>query len=402
MATLTYPQLKTLIATLITTNKVSYDTFSVTRDNVVALVDKIGKIFDLDTNFRADKLSRFNAEYLSFGKTIEEWQADLILPENYDSTGAGAMSPAVSSFRPNFYSYTIGRKRIKQTIPYNDIERAVHNAGEFANIVARLYSRIEDSQAQYEYGLKREMAGKLASMAYTAGAYTASSTYESANGFNLHKFSGSSITSTTYSFNTSIILGNGQAIGDIWDFVDASVRYVQFQSIPTSTVTTLADLVDAGVFVPVDLVSELAKPTDATSGENFIESVKAQAEIASDRSSGHSLNGNALGVTGDLVLLVKQGILPNLEVKTQAGAFHLEKLALPAEVIALPDFGNADDDIYAILMDGRGMGLYPTYNATRENQNGDGDFLNVFRHSEFTAQISRNTFVHIWKVPASA
>ena len=46
------------------------------------------------------------------------------------------------------------------------------------------------------------------------------------------------------------------------------------------------------------------------------------------------------------------------------------------------------------------MRLHPTYNATRENPNGDGDFLNVFKHTENTAYISRNTFLKVYKNPA--
>ena len=373
MATLTYPQLKTMVASLVTDVKISSASFSVTRDNIVGLVDKIGKIFDLDTNFRVDKLARFNAEYLSFGKTIEEWQADLILPEDYDSTGSGAMTPATSTFRPNFYSYTIGRKRIKQTIPYNDIERAVHNAAQYANIVARLYSRIEDSQAQYEYQLKREMAGKLADIALEEMDASQAGTYTTAHAYSVGAL-------LVESGNTDVA--------------------IVFKPIASTNTLTWAQAIEQGYLVPLTLAEELAIPSDSSTGEAFIERVKALAEIAGDRSQGNSLNGNCLGVTGDLVLLVKHGVMPNLAVKTYAGAFHLEQLALPAEVIPLPDFGSVDDDIYAILLDGRGMGLYPTYNATRENQNGDGDFLNVFRHSEFTAHISRNTFVHVFKKPA--
>ena len=374
MATLTYPQLKAMVAQIVTTAKISNDTFTVTRDNLVGLVDKIGKIFDLDTNFRIDKLARFNAEYLSFGKTIEEWQADLILPEDYDPTGADTMSPHKQTFRPNFYSYTIGKKIIAQTIPYNDIERAVHNAGQYANIIARLYSRIEDSQAQYEYQLKREMAGKLAGLAIAEMDASSATTYA---------------VSTAYSVGTILKSGSPAEVA------------IVFKPILSTNALTWAQAKEQGYVVPLSLKSEVSEPVAATTGEDFLVEVKKYAEIASDRSQGNSLNGNALGVTTDLVLLVKQGVLPNLEVKTYAGAFHLDQLAVPAEVIALPDFGNVSDDIIAIMLDGRGMGLYPTYNATRENLNGAGDFLNVFRHSEFTAHISRNTFVHVF-VKASA
>ena len=72
-------------------------------------------------------------------------------------------------------------------------------------------------------------------------------------------------------------------------------------------------------------------------------------------------------------------------------------LALPTEVIVVKDFGSENDGVYAMLVDRRGMRLHNTYNATRENLNGDGDFLNVFRHTEDTAYISRNVFVKFYK-----
>ena len=370
MATLTYPELKAFVSSLITANKISYDTFSVTRDNIVGLVDKIGKIFDLDTSFRLDKLARFDAEFLSYGKTLEEWQADLIMPEAFDASGSGAMTPAVSTFRPNFYSYTIGRKVIKQTIPYGNIERAVHNAGEYANLIARLYSRIEDSFAQYKYDLKREMAGKYAGLALYEMDATNASAYA---------------ISTAYS------------VGDLVKNGSPAKVAIVFKPIANTNTHTWAQAIAAGEIVPLDLAETLAVPTDESTGEAFIKRVKELAEIAGDKNQGHSLNGNCLGVTTDLVMLIKQGVMPSLEVDTLAGAFHEDKLAMPVDIITIPDFGSDSNNVYCVILDGRGMGLYPTYEAVRENQNGDGDFMNVFKHFEATAHCSRNTFIHVFK-----
>ena len=94
--------------------------------------------------------------------------------------------------------------------------------------------------------------------------------------------------------------------------------------------------------------------------------------------------------------------MPTLKVQTLAGAFHREELAIPAEIVVIPDFGNADADFYAVLVDRRIMRLHNTYRAVRENQNGQGDFLNMFYHTENTAHVSRNCFVRVYKVPAGA
>ena len=104
MAKFSIPELKTLVASLVTASKASSGTFTATRDNVVGLLDKIGKIITLDTEFQIDKLNRFDGEFLSFGKNVEDWEQDLILPGSYDSTGAGALSPADPTYRPTHYS----------------------------------------------------------------------------------------------------------------------------------------------------------------------------------------------------------------------------------------------------------------------------------------------------------
>ena len=120
-------------------------------------------------------------------------------------------------------------------------------------------------------------------------------------------------------------------------------------------------------------------------------------EKAGDLSEGNSINGNSLGATEGLVLLVKQSVIPSLEVDTWAGAFQAQMVSLPAEVVVVKDFGSCDDKVYAMLVDRRGMRLHPTFNGTFENLNGEGAFLNIFRHTEDTAFLSRNVFVHFWK-----
>ena len=149
MAKLSLPELNAYVASVVTATKLSNDTFSVTRDNIVGLVDKIGKIVTIDTVYNVDKLAMFDGEYLSFGKTIEEYQADLIMPQAFDPTGANALAPHVSTFRPNFYSYTLGRQVIAQTLRNNDIERAVHFEAQLSEVVSILIKRIQDSMPSF-------------------------------------------------------------------------------------------------------------------------------------------------------------------------------------------------------------------------------------------------------------
>ena len=76
-----------------------------------------------------------------------------------------------------------------------------------------------------------------------------------------------------------------------------------------------------------------------------------------------------------------------------------EGVAVPAKIVVVKDFGTADSNFYAILMDSRAMRLHNTYRAMRDNANGEGDFLNLFDHTEDTAYLSRNAFVKAYRKP---
>ena len=373
MAKLSYTQLKAYIANVVTEAGLSNASFVETRDNVVGLLDKIGKILTLDTFYQVDKLTLFDGEFLGFGKTIEEWQEDLIMPVDYDSTGANALAPHDPTYRPVFYSYTNGKKTIPTTIRYNNIERAVHFEAQFIEIVAMNTKRLDDSMAVYRYGLKREILGKLMGLCSTAMGTTTTFT-----------------TGTNYKVGAFVrSASSGQNIK----------KAVVVKEVPATNSDNFATNVANGYLIVLDLVTEIAPPTDTSTGEAFIKQVKKDVEIASDLSEGHSLNGNSLGATEGLVLIVKQGIIPELEVDTYAGAFNRGDLATNVEQIIVKDFGNADDDYFAILMDRRGARLHDTNNASYENLNGEGAFMNIYRHIETTSYISRNTFVKVYKKP---
>ena len=389
MAKMSYEQLKAYVANVVTVGKISVDSFNVTRDNTVGLLDKIGKIVVLDTDYQIDKLAMFDGEYLSFGKSIEEWSADLIAVEDYSASGDGALSPHRSTYRPPFYSYTLGRKKIPQTIDYNDVERAVHFVEQFVEIISMKYKRIEDSMAQYRYAVKREMIAKLYAIANAddleIGSDASNSTW-------------SSSASSTWASVKGVKAVNGKYVLKV-NITSSALngKYIAVKEIPADSIKSLSTLISEGFLIKLDLVTEIAKPVDASTGEAFIKQLKEDVEVAKDSNEGHSLNGNCLGATQGLVLILKQGIMPSLEADTWAGAFNKGDLALPSEVVVVKDFGNCDAKVFGVLMDRRGMRLHNTYNATRENTNGDGDFLNLFRHTEDTAYISRNTFVKFYK-----
>ena len=372
MAKLSLAELKTAVASYVDSSKLANTTFSATRNNIVGLLDKIGKIVQLDTSF-FDKLPELDGEVLSFGKTVEEYYQDLILAVDYnqDNDGSRALKFYSPTYRPVAYSYTLGKKIIATSIPNNNIERAVHNEGQFIDIVATQEKRLSDSKAVWKYQVKREMLGKLVDMVATA-------------------YSGA----TAYVQNSTVC-----AEGTYYKYTDSdSVVHVGVCVLnQTGAVNkTFPQMCEAGILIELDILQEVAIPEDSTTGEAFIKALKEAVEKAQDVSEGYSLNGNTIGAEMGLALYVKQGVMPSLEVDTMAGAFHLEKLNTGVEAKVIKDFGATTSKAYAILMDRRGARLHIDYEAVRENFNGFGDFLNLFSHIESTAFISRNCFVKIF------
>lgn len=372
MAKLSLEELKAAVSTYVADNKIGVSSFSETRNNVVGLLDKVGKIATLDTTF-FDKLPELDGEDLSFGKSVEEYYQDLIetIDYNQDIDGSRALKFYSPTYRPVAYSYSLGKKVIPSSIPNNNIERAVHFEAQFVDIVSLMYKRMSDSAAVWKYQVKREMLGKICDKAIAqlsdATTYTNATT--------------DIVEGTAYKQSTKravCVKSKTHAVGDTW-----------------------ATLVAGGYLIELHMVEEIAVPVDATTGEAFIKAVKSDVEKAQDVSEGYSFNGNTIGAEVGLSLYVKQGVMPSLEVDTMAGAFNLEKLSMNVEAKVIRDFGATSSKAFAILMDRRGARLHRDYEAVRENFNGFGDFLNLFHHLECTCFISRNAFIKIYVEPAA-
>ena len=147
------------------------------------------------------------------------------------------------------------------------------------------------------------------------------------------------------------------------------------------------------------LITEIAKPVDATTGEAFIKAVKNKVRDAGFRNTDNLSGELAKGASG-LTLYVTKGIMPSIEVDTEAGAFNRGKLATGCEIKELDDFGNADAGVYAILVDTRGIQLCKNYQFTRNQPLADPGAYDEVRHFSATGFISGYSFVHVFKVPA--
>lgn len=323
MAKLTLESLQTFVTAYVNAEKQA-GTWAESKANLYGLIDKIGKQVTID-GIVADKLPEMNGEDLPLGKTIEEYFADFILPTEYtgDPNGEENDKPSYISVENPSYNYTLGRKKLKTTVPYDNVERAAIDSTEASNMITKITERLYQSEAMYAYNQKRQL---LANMIAKAEASTNKTT----------------------------------------------------------------------------LVQEIAAPVDTATAQAFIKQVKSDIEVASDVNEKHSLAEGTvtIGAAPSLVLYVKQGVIPTIEVDSLAGAFNQERLAIPAEVKVIKDFGDNATGVYAMLVDPRGVKLHNGYRAVRTHENADGDFVNFVLHTENTGFISKYTFVKVYKPAA--
>lgn len=371
MTQLTLELVHEAVKAWLTSSKIAASgSFTPSYDNIAGLLDKIAKTYTLDGDF-SDPLPELEGEDLNYAATLEEYFENLSMPYDYDPTGANTLNRHVGTFMPSCYSYPQGKKTFAVTRPYDDLERAFTSAEKFANIIAVLLKRLYDSYNVWKYNVKKGLLGDLADKCDDAMGITTT-------------FS----VSTAYSVGT-ILYKSGYGVA----IVVKAIKNTDYGS-----GKTLEDAVNGGNAVLLNLRSTIAKPVDEATGEAFIKDVKKVAELAGFPSEGNSLNGNTLGVSpAGLRLYILNGIMPSIEVDTMAGAFHTDKIAFPVDVKVIDDFGDADSNIYALLVDVRGVKYHTDYRSVRSQENAEGDFINYFLHVRPTLAYSRNTFVHVWK-----
>lgn len=315
MAKMTISGLQTLAKTYVAAAKQA-GTWTNSANNLYKAVDKIGKMVMIDGQF-IDKLPELDGDELPLGKTIEEYFIDLTLPEAYGTIsdeGAKDTAPALPTVENCSYSYSLGREKIKTTVPYDNVERAARSVEDASNMITKILERLGNSYEMFKFAAKKQLLGNAADKAVTA-----------------------------------------------------------------------------------KLVTTIAKPVDTATSEAFIKQIKQDVESASFPNEG-GLNGSLIGAAPELVLYVKKGVMPIVEVDALAGAFNEGRLAIPAKIKVVDDFGTmTNTSVYAILVDPRGIKLHRDYHAIRQSENADGDFINYVDHSEHTGFISKNTFIRVYK-----
>ena len=324
MSKMTIAALQSAMATYVAAAKQA-GVWNKTNDNLIGLIDKIGKTVQINGVY-ADKLPELEGDNLPLGKTIEEYFIDLTMPETYsDITTEGAKDdvPALPAVEDVCYNYTLGRQKVKTTVPFDNLERAFNTSEGAAAAITDISAKLQNSVDMTKYQMKKQLLGNVASKA----------------------------------------------------------------------IAVKATVPDVYKLMPV--------PVDTETSEAFITAIKQAAEDASFAHQG-GLGNRLIGAAPELKLYVKKGVMPIVEVEALAGAFNSEKLALPASVTVVDDFGTitggtSGKQVYAILIDPRGVKLHEGYNASRYKENADGDFVNYVRHFEETGFISKSTFVRVFE-----
>ena len=324
MSKMTIADLQSAMATYVAAAKQA-GVWNKTNDNLIGLIDKIGKTVQINGVY-ADKLVELEGDELPLGKTIEEYFIDLTMPETYsDITTEGAKDdvPALPAVEDVCYNYTLGRQKVKTTVPFDNLERAFNTSEGAAAAITDISAKLQNSVDMTKYQMKKQLLGNVASKAIAVKA-----------------------------------------------------------SVP-------------------DVYKAMPVPVDTETSEAFITAIKQAAEDASFAHQG-GLGNRLIGAAPELKLYVKKGVMPIVEVEALAGAFNSDKLALPASVTVVDDFGTitggtSGKQVYAILIDPRGVKLHEGYNASRYKENADGDFVNYVRHFEETGFISKSTFVRVFE-----
>lgn len=364
-------QLKDIVAKYVKGEKIATTSLTITRDNALGLVDTIGKIFMIDGEFN-DGMPELDGEELSYGKTIEEYFIDLIPPMDRPDLDSEKYAEALKYYAPanmpTSYNTTLKPKVLATSIPFNDINKAVHNEDQLARAVTKVTKKLSDSEINMVWDMKLQLLGVACKKCIEA-----------------------------MSTSTAFAVASAYDLGTYLKDSNSDARGIIVKDYKANNATSWSDAVTKGFIQELNLVTEIAKPTDTETGEAFIIQLKQDAKKAKRISSGYSLNGNNIGATSTMKLYILEDLTAYLDVKVEAGAFHQDKILAPVGITEVRDFGDADSKIFAILVDTRGVKLHRTYNATYDNTNGLIGFINYFRHCEYTAFLSRNTFMKVYK-----
>lgn len=361
----TLNQFYDIVSEYIIANKIATD-YTPTTSEFTGLLDKIGKQVTMVHNFY-DSLPELDGELLPLGKTVEEWYSDLKKPVPYDAEGTSTLARRKSGYRKPYYSFKQPRMVIENTIPYNVFEASSIDQTAYISLVNDNVKKFADSIALARYGRKKKLLNLVATRI-------------------------KEVMGTAIELADKETWKNGEYVA--YDDNSALVRYVVMEDFTYSD-EDAETLVSQGKLVKLNLETKLARPVDNATGTAFVKTLKDIAESLQFARDGHCLSGATIGSDEGVIMYLRKGIASVIDVDVLAGAFHQDKVAVPIEFKVVEDDA-LPSGVYALLVDRRMIRLHPTYQAIRQNENGQGDFINQFSHTDYTAFYSMNTYCHIF------
>lgn len=139
----------------------------------------------------------------------------------------------------------------------------------------------------------------------------------------------------------------------------------------------------------------------ADEAETFITNLKTYAKKIRFANEGNNLGNCLIGGMKDVKprLVVKVGVLDNLDKLAKAGAFHDEYFDLTSryDIDEVDDFGT-DTKAIAMVVDPRSIKIKPYVDRTYSYVNGDGDFMSTVNHFGVNIYTSLYTAVHVFSL----
>ena len=152
-----------------------------------------------------------------------------------------------------------------------------------------------------------------------------------------------------------------------------------------------------------NLVETIKDPSAMTAdeAETFITNLKIYSKKIKFANEGNNLGNCLIGGMKDVKprLVVKVGVLDNLDKLAKAGAFHDEYFDLTQryDIDEVDDFGS-DTKAIAMVVDPRSIKVKPYVNRTYSYVNGDGDFMSTVNHFGVNIYTSLYTAVHVFSL----
>ena len=373
---LTLEEVKQVVLTMFGNTNIADSTFASVVDSITNLTMKCAKMVINESNFSHSIDDHFNGDDLPIGGFIEEYFQSMVAPIAYDPTGANTLAPHYPESSPVFFSYPLEALNFPITVRKVEYKQYFTDAESASRYIATLLKKHSDAQRIYRYAKKKALLGFFAKKAIDA--------WDNAITF---------ATATAYGVGT--YLTDGSLIG------------VVVKAIPASpAVATLSAAVTAGMVAVLALVEDVSAPIDTATGEAFIKQVKSDVEKTERPSSANNLMGAIIQPErSNLLLVLKEGVMPSLEVDTYAGAFHRDDLDTGLRQIVVDDWGgwsdsngnDLDDDVLGILLDERGAKLHLGEVTADEQLNAEGHFYTIFTYSRYVPYISPYTFIKIYR-----